>query len=97
MHSVKFLKHWNKYNPGEVAGFKEDDRELLERLVQAGIIGPTDEDIEKMKQMQAAGEDEAASPTSLQESADSVDSRAEGEAKPDAEASPSAGKPSKKA
>ncbi|MGC0155504.1 hypothetical protein ACPRNU_23850 [Chromobacterium vaccinii] len=43
MHSVKFLKHWNKYNPGEVAGFQEEDRELLERLAQAGIIGPAEE------------------------------------------------------
>lgn len=96
MYSVKFLKHWNKYNPGEVAGFTDADRELLERLVQAGIIRPTDEDIEKMKQMQGAGEGEAASPSSLQGVADSVDSRPEEGAKPDAEAFQSAGKPSKK-
>ncbi|WP_168209685.1 hypothetical protein [Chromobacterium paludis] len=43
MHSVKILKHWNKYNPGEVAGFTDADRELLERLALAGIIGPADE------------------------------------------------------
>ncbi|MCD0492334.1 hypothetical protein [Chromobacterium violaceum] len=47
MYSVKFLKHWGKYNPGEVAGFEEKDQELLERLAIAKIIGPTDEDLAK--------------------------------------------------
>lgn len=46
MHSVKFLKHWGKYNPGEVAGFEEKDCELLERLAIAGVIGPAEETLE---------------------------------------------------
>ncbi|MEN7429164.1 hypothetical protein VA599_00315 [Chromobacterium sp. TRC.1.1.SA] len=46
MHSVKFLKHWGKYNPGEVAGFEEKDRDLLERLAIAGVIGPAEETLE---------------------------------------------------
>ncbi|MDE1714933.1 hypothetical protein PWG14_20810 (plasmid) [Chromobacterium amazonense] len=53
MHSVKFLKHWNKYNPGEVAGFADADRELLERLALAGIIGPA-EDAPRAESAEAA-------------------------------------------
>ncbi|MFK7090494.1 hypothetical protein AAFM71_16935 [Chromobacterium violaceum] len=69
MHSVKFLKHWGRYNPGEVAGFEEKDRELLERLAIAGVIGPAEETLEAVCDAiaQSNGEQEKDETTATQD------------------------------
>lgn len=37
---VKFLKPHGIYTPGDVAGFDESDKERLEKLAEAGVVGP---------------------------------------------------------
>ncbi|MGD1827347.1 DUF768 domain-containing protein [Chromobacterium violaceum] len=101
MYSVKFLKHWGKYNPGEVAGFEEKDGELLERLAIAGVIGPAEETLEAVCDAIAKsnGEQEKveASATTQDPTASEETSASAGEAAADTDLTPTAPRASKKA